>query len=165
MYLITNVVIFWVVAHWGCLSTLTLSILTLSKVSFSDILRNDYLDHFDTFKNDTFESVWVNRHPHRDVSLNSEAVELAYGTITYLPLPSIFSKGDIDVCTFCIVLLCIVTYPRQLPRLDLPDRPENGPSNFNNTHISIACYFVLSRFTRQHIFSWVKWQAVRRCVN
>ena len=41
------------------------------KVSFSDILRNDYLDHFDTFgenfdfdtfkndtfKNDTFESV------------------------------------------------------------------------------------------------------------
>ena len=45
----------------GCLSTLTLSILTLS-----DILRNDYLDHFgtfgenfdfDTFKNDTFESV------------------------------------------------------------------------------------------------------------
>ena len=56
----------------GCLSTLTLSILTLSgmslsKVSLSDILRNDYLDHFDTFgenfdfdtfKNDTFESVW-----------------------------------------------------------------------------------------------------------
>ena len=62
---------------WGCLSTLTLSILTLSrmtlsKVSFSDFLRNDYLDHFDTFgenfdfdtfKNDTFESVWVDRHP------------------------------------------------------------------------------------------------------
>ena len=23
--------------------------MTLSKVSFSDILRNDYLDHFDTF--------------------------------------------------------------------------------------------------------------------
>ena len=50
----------------GCLSTLTLLILKLSKVSFSDILRNDYLDHFDTFgenfdfdtfKNDTFESV------------------------------------------------------------------------------------------------------------
>ena len=50
----------------GCLSTLTLSILTflrmtLSKVSFSDILRNDYLDHFDTFREnfdfDTFESV------------------------------------------------------------------------------------------------------------
>ena len=49
-----------------CLSTLTLSILTLSrmtlsKVSFSDILRNDYLDHFDTFGEnfdfDTFESV------------------------------------------------------------------------------------------------------------
>ena len=55
--------------------------------------------------------------------------------------------------TFCIMLLFIVNYPRQLPRLDLPDRPENGPSNFNNTHISIACYFVLSRFTRQHIFS------------
>ena len=45
---------------------LTLSRMTLSKVSFSDILRNDYLDHFDTFgenfdfdtfKNDTFESV------------------------------------------------------------------------------------------------------------
>ena len=42
--------------------------MTLSKVSFSDILRNDYLDHFDTFgenfdfdtfENDTFESVWV----------------------------------------------------------------------------------------------------------
>ncbi len=46
----------------GRLSTLTLSILTLlrmalSKVSFSDILRSDYLDYFDTFKNDTFESV------------------------------------------------------------------------------------------------------------
>ena len=55
----------------GCISNLTLSILTLSrmtlsKVSFSDILRKDYLDHFDTFgenfdfdtfKNDTFESV------------------------------------------------------------------------------------------------------------
>ena len=70
MYLITNVVIFWVVAHWGCLSTLTLSILTLSKVSFSDILRNYYLDHFDTFgenfgfdTNDTFESVWVDTIP------------------------------------------------------------------------------------------------------
>ena len=50
--------------------------MTLSKVSFSDILRNDYLDHFDTFgenfdfdtfkndtfENDTFESVWVDRH-------------------------------------------------------------------------------------------------------
>ena len=61
----------------GCLSTLTLLILKLSKVSFSDILRNDYLDHFDTFgenfdfdtfkndtfENDTFESVWVDRHP------------------------------------------------------------------------------------------------------
>ena len=44
---------------------LTLSRMTLSKVSFSDILRNDYLDHldtfgeifdFDTFKNDTFEN-------------------------------------------------------------------------------------------------------------
>ena len=59
------------VKQGGCLSTLTLSILTLSrmtlsKVSFSDFLRNDYLDHFvtfgenfdfDTFKNDTFESV------------------------------------------------------------------------------------------------------------
>ena len=47
----------------GCLyTTLTLSILTLSrmtlsKVSISDILRNDYFDHFDTFKNDTFKSV------------------------------------------------------------------------------------------------------------
>ena len=55
------------------LSILTLSRMTLSKVSFSDILRNDYLDHFDTFgenfyfdtfKNDTFESVSVDRHPH-----------------------------------------------------------------------------------------------------
>ncbi len=54
----------------GCLSSLTLPILTLSKVSFSDILRNDYLDHFgtfgenfdfDTFKNDTFESVYLSR--------------------------------------------------------------------------------------------------------
>ena len=45
---------------------LTISRMTLSKVSFSDILRNDYWDHFDTFgenfdfdtfKNDTFESV------------------------------------------------------------------------------------------------------------
>ena len=42
--------------------------MTVSKVSFSDILRSDYLDHFDTlgenfgfdtFKNDTFESVGV----------------------------------------------------------------------------------------------------------
>ena len=45
--------------------------MTLSKVSFSDILKNNYWDHFDTFrkkfdfdtfkndtlKNDTFESV------------------------------------------------------------------------------------------------------------
>ena len=39
--------------------------MTLSNVSFSDILRNDYLDHFDTFgenfdldtfNNDTFEN-------------------------------------------------------------------------------------------------------------
>ena len=54
------------------LSILTLSRMTLSKVSFSDILRNDYLNHFDTFgenfdfdtfKNDTFESVLVDRHP------------------------------------------------------------------------------------------------------
>ena len=46
--------------------------MTLSKVSFSDILRNTYLDHFDTFgenfdcdtfENDTFESVRVDRHP------------------------------------------------------------------------------------------------------
>ena len=28
---------------------MTLSRMTLSKVSFSDILRNDNLDHFDTF--------------------------------------------------------------------------------------------------------------------
>ena len=62
---------------WSSLSTMTLLILTLSrmtlsKASFSDIHRNDYLDHFDTFfenfdfdtfKNDTFESVWVDRHP------------------------------------------------------------------------------------------------------
>ena len=43
----------------------------LSKVSFSDILRNDYLDQFDTFGEnfdfDTFESVWVDRHPHSSV--------------------------------------------------------------------------------------------------
>ena len=48
------------------LLNLTLSRMTLSKVSFSDILRNDYLDHFDTFgenfnfdtlENDNFESV------------------------------------------------------------------------------------------------------------
>ena len=46
-------------------------------MSFSDILRNDYLDHFDTFgenfdfdtfkndtfKNDTFESIIEDRHP------------------------------------------------------------------------------------------------------
>ena len=46
--------------------------MTLSKVSFSDVLRNDYLDHFDTFgenfnfdtfENGPFESVWVDRHP------------------------------------------------------------------------------------------------------
>ena len=50
--------------------------MTLSKVPLSDILRNDYLDHFDTFgenfdfdtfkndtfENDTFES--IDRHPH-----------------------------------------------------------------------------------------------------
>ena len=55
---------YWDYYLWGCLSTLTLLILTLSKVSFSDILRNDCLDHFDTFgenfdfdtfKNDTFK--------------------------------------------------------------------------------------------------------------
>ena len=54
------------------LSILTLSIMTLSKVSFSDILRNDYLDHFDTFgenfdfdtfKNDTFNMVHKYRIP------------------------------------------------------------------------------------------------------
>ena len=70
-----------------CLSTLTLSILTLSKVSFSDILRNDYLDHFDTFgenfdfdtlKNDTFESVCVDRHPLCHISTG------AYILSTYL---------------------------------------------------------------------------------
>ena len=53
--------------------------MTLSKVSFSDILRNDCLDHFDTFgenfdfdtfENDTFESVWVDRHPHCCLSKN-----------------------------------------------------------------------------------------------
>ena len=58
------IVIFKKVYEDFYLLTLTLSILTLSKVSFSDILRNDYLDHFDTFgenfdidtfKNDTFE--------------------------------------------------------------------------------------------------------------
>ena len=47
--------------------------MTLSKVSFPDILRNEYLDHFDTFeenfdfdtlKNDTFESVCAYIHPH-----------------------------------------------------------------------------------------------------
>ena len=47
--------------------------MTLSKVTISEILRNDYLDHFDTFgenfdfdtfKNNTFESVCVERHLH-----------------------------------------------------------------------------------------------------
>ena len=47
-------------------------------MSFPDILRNDYLDHFntfgenfdfdtfknDTFEKDTFESIRVDRHPH-----------------------------------------------------------------------------------------------------
>ena len=61
---------------WQCASSptlliLTLSRMTLSKVSFSHILRNDYWDHFDTFgenfdfdtfKNDTFESVLVDAH-------------------------------------------------------------------------------------------------------
>ena len=45
----------------GCLSTLTLLILTLtimthSKVLFSDILRNDYLDHYDTFGDFDFDT-------------------------------------------------------------------------------------------------------------
>ena len=61
--------------------------MTLSKVWFSDILRNDYLDqfdtfeenHFHTFKNDTFESVWVDRHPH-DLGLFG-ALKLAYATL------------------------------------------------------------------------------------
>ena len=53
------------VRQWASTSTLlilTLSRMTLSKVSFSDILRNDFdtfgkkID-FDTFNNDTFESV------------------------------------------------------------------------------------------------------------
>ena len=58
--------------------------MTLSKVSFSDILRNDYLDHFDTFgenfdfdtfkndtfENDTFESVCVDRHPLQYLDFN-----------------------------------------------------------------------------------------------
>ena len=53
--------------------------MTLSKVSFSDILRNDYLDHFDTFgenfdfdtfNNDTFESVRVDRHPPSPIGLS-----------------------------------------------------------------------------------------------
>ena len=47
--------------------------MTLSNVYFSDIFRNDFWDHFDTFgekfyfdtfKNDTFESVWVDAHSH-----------------------------------------------------------------------------------------------------
>ena len=67
--------------QWGCLSTLTLSILTLSKVSFSDILRNDY---FDTFKNDTFESVWVDRHPPWEK--NAEIHSLKKGEKDYLSL-------------------------------------------------------------------------------
>ena len=43
----------------GVYLLLQFSILTLSKMSFSDILRNDYLDHFDTF-----ESVRLDRDPH-----------------------------------------------------------------------------------------------------
>ena len=78
--------------------------MTLSKVSFSDILRNDYLDHFDTFgenfdfdtfKNDTFESVWVDRHPlysilvgtkHRKIVEMQAIVQFILGT------PSFFSS-------------------------------------------------------------------------
>ena len=58
----------WQWASTHTLLILTLSRMPLSKVSFSDILPNmiTYLDHFDTFgenfdfdtfKNDTFESV------------------------------------------------------------------------------------------------------------
>ena len=52
--------------------------MTPSKVSFSAIFINIYFDHFDTFgeifdfdtfKNDTFESVLVDRHPHTDTKL------------------------------------------------------------------------------------------------
>ena len=64
----------------GCLSTLTLLIFTLSRMTL-----NYYLDHFDTFgenfafdtfKNDTFESVWVDRHhlSYSDSTLNSSYV-------------------------------------------------------------------------------------------
>ena len=54
---------FW---HFQISNTKNTGPMTLSKVSFLDILRNDYLGHFDTFaenfdfdtfKNDTFESV------------------------------------------------------------------------------------------------------------
>ena len=43
--------------------------MTLSKASFSDNSQKYHFDtfgenfDFDTFKNDTFESVWVDRHP------------------------------------------------------------------------------------------------------
>ena len=69
--------------------------MTLSKVSFSDILRNDYLDHFntfgenfdyDTFKNDTFENytfecVWVDRHPHVHCYINKTQKIILTGMI------------------------------------------------------------------------------------
>ena len=71
---------YYTIMQWA--STLALLILTLSRMTlshrFSDILGNDdYWDHFDTFggnfdfdtsfgfytfKNDTFESVWVDAH-------------------------------------------------------------------------------------------------------
>ena len=63
---VESIALLWQWASTPTLSILTLSRITLSKVSFSDILRNDYLDHFDTFgenfdfdtfKNDTFESI------------------------------------------------------------------------------------------------------------
>ena len=56
--------------------------MTLSKVSFSNLLKNDYLDHFDTFGEnfdfDTFESVCVDRHPLCHISTG------AYILSTYL---------------------------------------------------------------------------------
>ena len=69
--------------------------MTLSKVSFSYFLRNDYLDHFDafaenldfdTFKNDTFESVKiksvrVDRHPHWMESSRQSQTDLSYAGI------------------------------------------------------------------------------------
>ena len=86
-------------------------------MSFWDILRNDYLDHFDTFgenfdfvtfkndtfENDTFESVWIDRHPQSSewwicqIILKYVHADLHYSTIL------IYNWQTNEHMLFCVI--------------------------------------------------------------